>query len=102
VVIVINTLNVAMWAFRPNDYSTGRLARRWKVGIMVTWAIALPAAGAVALVFGGTGGVVTGAVALAAWQHLPTRLTARTATQARPSTAASARRAPPASSTAPA
>ena len=66
-VIVVSTLNVAMWAFRPNNYSTGRLARRWAGALTVAWAIVLPAGGAAALALGGIWGIVTGAVALACW-----------------------------------
>jgi hypothetical protein len=65
--IVVNTFNVAMWAFRPNHYSTGRRARRWTGTFTVAWAIVLPAGGAAALALGGAWGVVTGAVALACW-----------------------------------
>jgi hypothetical protein len=65
--IVVTTANVALWAFRPNHYSTGRLARRWTGTCTVAWAIMLPAAGAAALALGGTSGVVTGTVALACW-----------------------------------
>ena len=74
-VIASNTLHVALMAFRPNDYSSGRLARRWRMGITVTWAIILPAGGAALLVIGGTGDVVTGAVALAAWPVIILALT---------------------------
>ena len=66
-VIVITTANLAGWAFRPNHYSTGRLAHRWMGTCTVAWAIVLPAAGAAALAFGGASGVVTGSVALACW-----------------------------------
>jgi hypothetical protein len=65
--IVVTTANVALWAFRPNHYSTGRLARRWMGTCTVAWAIMLPAAGAAALALGGTSGGVTGTVALACW-----------------------------------
>jgi hypothetical protein len=65
--IVVTTANVAMWAFRPNHYSAGRLARRWTGTCTVAWAIALPAAGAAELALGGRSGVVTGTVALACW-----------------------------------
>jgi hypothetical protein len=65
--IVVTTANVAGWAFRPNHYSTGRLARRWTGTCTIAWAIVLPAGGAAALALGGTSGVVTGTVALACW-----------------------------------
>jgi hypothetical protein len=55
--IVVTTANVALWAVRPNHYSTGRLARRWMGTCTVAWAIMLPAAGAAALVLGGASGV---------------------------------------------
>jgi hypothetical protein len=67
-VIVTTTLNLALWAFRPNSYANGPRARRWTGTYTVVWAIFLPVCGAVALAFGGTWqGVVTGAVALACW-----------------------------------
>ena len=66
-VIVVTTGNVAVWAFRPNHYSTGRLARRWTGTCTIAWAIVLPAGGAASLALGGTSGVVTGTVALACW-----------------------------------
>jgi hypothetical protein len=66
-VVVINTLNIALWAFRPNAHSTSPAARRWSGGITVFWAIALPAVGAASVAIGGIALVVTGAVALACW-----------------------------------
>lgn len=68
VVIVINSLNVALWAFRPNSYGTGPRARRWMGMCTVAWAIFLPVGGAVFLALGGAWqSVVVGVVALACW-----------------------------------
>jgi hypothetical protein len=68
-VIVFSTINVALWAFRPNLFSTDPRARRWTEIITVAWVIFLPASGAAALALGSSTwqGVVTGAVALACW-----------------------------------
>lgn len=67
-VIVITTVNVALWAFRPNHYRTGPRARQAMGILTAVWAIFLPVGGAVALALGGTWqGVVTGTVALACW-----------------------------------
>jgi hypothetical protein len=68
-VIVLSTINVALWAFRPNHYSTDPRARRWTEIITVVWVILLPVGGAAALTLGSSTwqGVVTGVVALACW-----------------------------------
>jgi hypothetical protein len=67
-VIAFSTINVALWAFRPNHYSTDPRARRWTEICTVAWVIFLPAGGAAGLALGGTWqGIVTGAVALACW-----------------------------------
>jgi hypothetical protein len=67
-VIVIPTLNIALWAFRPSHYASTTVARRWAVASTVAWVISLPVVGAVALALGGTWQAdATGAVALACW-----------------------------------
>jgi hypothetical protein len=77
IVIVITTINVALWAFRPGQYRTGPRAARW-MGIMtMVWVIFLPAGGGVSLGFGaddlaagqsgGWQGIVIGVIALASW-----------------------------------
>jgi hypothetical protein len=76
-VMVSTTINVALFAFRPDSYRTTPPVRRLTEFITVVWVILLPVAGAFGLGLGATGlasgqrgawqGVVTGGVALGCW-----------------------------------
>jgi hypothetical protein len=67
--IVSTTINIALWAFRPNSCSTDPRARRFSEIFTIVWVIVLPAGGAAALALESNTwqGIVTGAVALACW-----------------------------------
>lgn len=57
--MIITTVNVALWAFRPNDFGNGpqlhQGIRRWPGAITVAWVIYLPLASAVSWGFGADG-----------------------------------------------
>lgn len=77
VVMIITTINIALWAFRPNYYGRGARARRLMGICTIVWVIFLPVASALSWGLGADGlasgqpgawqGVVWGAVALACW-----------------------------------
>jgi len=65
--VVATTVNVAVWAFRPNNYRTGPWLRRVLGIATVVWAVFVAVAGAVLLAPGGWQADVLGGVALACW-----------------------------------
>jgi hypothetical protein len=76
-VIAITTVNIALWAFRPDSYRLGPRARQTMGIITVAWVILLPVGGATSLGLGADAvaagqrgawqGIVVGAVSLACW-----------------------------------